>query len=163
MTSQLRGGICAGTREAAPSIGLFGPARGQQAYAGYRLRARKGRPARHLIALITDQHQSQHVARHSPRSHGLDRSEEKLARLAQPVPAGCQCSHLKRAVPTAVYLPFAPLALASASIMRSLAKSQACSDLYPSAITTGLGCPCSQSVSIQEVISSPHPSGLQLR
>lgn len=87
MIIQLRGGICAGTREAAPSIGLFGPARGQQAHAGYRLRARKGRPARHLTALITDQHQAQHVAWLIPRSQELDRSEEKPARLAQPVPA----------------------------------------------------------------------------
>lgn len=90
MVIQLRGGICAGTREAVPSIGLFDPLGGLQAHAGYRLRARKGRPARHLTALITHQHQAQHVARHLPRSHALDRSEEKPALLAQPVPALCQ-------------------------------------------------------------------------
>lgn len=163
MIIQLRGGICAGTREAAPSIGLFDPLGGQQAYAGYRLRARTDRQARHLTALITDQHQAQHVARHFPRSHALYRSEEKPAGLAQAVPARCQGPLASTSEQTAVYLPFAALALASASIIRSPAKSQACSDLYPSATTTGLGCPCSQSISIQEVISSPHPSGLQLR
>lgn len=86
---QLRGSFCAGTREAAPSVGLFGPAGGQQAHAVYRLRARTDRQARHLIALITCQLQAQHVAPHSPLSQVADRSEEKPAGLAQPVPARC--------------------------------------------------------------------------
>lgn len=101
MNNELRGGFCAGTREAAPSIGLCDPLGGQQAHVGCRLRARTDRQARHSTALITHQHQVHHVARYSPRSHGLDRSEEKPAGLAQAVPAGCQRSHLKTSVPSA--------------------------------------------------------------
>ncbi len=93
---QLRGAFCAGTREAAPSIGLFDSLGGQQAHAGYRLRARMDRQARHLTALITDQHHVQHVARQLPRSQELDRSEEKPALLAQTVPARCLRARLAR-------------------------------------------------------------------
>lgn len=142
MSIQLRGGICAGTREAAPSIGLFDPARGQQAHAGYRLRARTDRQARHLTALITEQLQSQHVARQFPRSHASDRSEEKPACLAQAAPAGCQRSHLKTSVPRAMPniqisthgrpLGFGFFGVSGGPGFRSAARFARCSSLYQS-------------------------------